>query len=138
MGVMPAGITSVPISTNADGSVIVGYGDNGGAIFNSAGPMHAFRWEAGNFTDLGILPGAPSGSQSWGRAVTEDGSVVLGEGTTPAGQEAFIWRQDFGMISLTTFLSWFNVDLTNSEAPQIAPEPLPIDRPALPPAEAAE
>ncbi len=100
-------------ATNADGTVIVGGGDIAvsGFPFPSPGPWHAFRWQ-GAYQDLGLLPNAPSNGYTYARAVSEDGSVVLGHGTDASGQHAFIWREDFGMLRLDTLLNFLNVDTT--------------------------
>ena len=60
-------------------------------------------------------------------------SIVRGDDAFEAGIP-----ESFNVLVKEMRALGLNVDLTNSEAPQIAPEPLPIDRPALPPAEAAE
>lgn len=111
MGFMPAGISSAATACNSDGSVIVGYGDNGGA-FITPGPYRAFRWTAGNYYPLGLLPGAPANGTSYARAVSEDGSVVVGESSTATSQSAFIWRGDFGMKNLADLLGELGVNLT--------------------------
>jgi uncharacterized membrane protein len=116
MGLMPNGMVSSAAAVNADGSVIVGSGDNGGGFLFSPGPMKAFRWTASGYEVLGLLPGAPPSGYSLGRAVSADGSVVVGEGSDPAGLRAFLWRSDLGMTRLDIFLAWLGVDLTGWSA----------------------
>jgi DNA-directed RNA polymerase subunit beta len=60
-------------------------------------------------------------------------SIVRGDDAFEAGIP-----ESFNVLVKEMRALGLNVDLTNSEAAPVAPEPLPIDRPALPPAEAAE
>jgi DNA-directed RNA polymerase subunit beta len=60
-------------------------------------------------------------------------SIVRGDDAFEAGIP-----ESFNVLVKEMRALGLNVDLTNSEAAAIPPEPLPIDRPALPPAEAAE
>jgi probable HAF family extracellular repeat protein len=80
---------------SADGSTIVGYGDNG-----AENETEAFVWTAGSgMQGLGIL--APSGSlfrESMANAVSADGSIVVGRTTSLRGLEAFIWKRDSGIM----------------------------------------
>jgi len=52
---------------------------------------------------LGDLVGASFFSQA--RGVSADGSVVVGEGVSDSGTEAFIWTQSHGMRSLRDVLT---------------------------------
>jgi len=47
--------------------------------------------------DLGVLEG---GNFSFAKAVSDDGSVIVGVGDTPDGDRAFRWTQATGMVSL--------------------------------------
>lgn len=58
----------------------------------------AFRWQNGTMTGLGDLPGGIFHSTATG--VSADGSVVVGNGNTSAGVEAFRWTQASGMTGL--------------------------------------
>jgi hypothetical protein len=51
---------------------------------------------------LGDLPGGDFGSVS--AAVSADGSVVVGSGSTEAGRAAFYWTQSLGMVNLKDYL----------------------------------
>jgi probable HAF family extracellular repeat protein len=112
LGLMtPSSSRAQATATNANGTVIVGGGDIAvsGFPFPSSGPWHAFRWQGG-YADLGLLPNAPANGYTYARAVSEDGSVVVGHGTDNTGQHAFIWREDFGMIRLDTLLNFLGVN----------------------------
>jgi probable HAF family extracellular repeat protein len=57
------------------------------------------RWTAATgIIGLGDLPGGTFSSSA--RSVSRDGSVVVGQGTTSAGQQAFRWTQAGGMLGL--------------------------------------
>lgn len=56
------------------------------------------RASAAEFLSLGDLPGGAVASEAWG--VSLDGNVVVGKGTSAAGEEAFRWTQTGGMESL--------------------------------------
>jgi probable HAF family extracellular repeat protein len=47
---------------------------------------------------LGDLPGG--GFFSIARAISADGGVIVGQGTSTSGQEAFRWTEDDGMVGL--------------------------------------
>lgn len=114
MGVMTANASNtIAYATSADGSVIVGNGDIAvqGFPFPSPGPRHAFRWTAtGGYQDLGLLSGAPAQGFTSARAVSSDGTVVVGEGTDASGQRAWIWRNDFGLIRLDVFFAYLGIN----------------------------
>ncbi len=118
----------VPTGVSADGSVIAGYcitvvpeGDSflwtvgaptatsfigwvsgvsgDGSVVVGSDVGSAFRWaQVGGFTHLGDLPGG--GTQSGAAAVSADGLVVVGVGTSESGREAFRWTQSSRMIGL--------------------------------------
>ena len=76
-------------AVSADGSIVVGYADNGGQ-------SRAFRWTSAGMVDLGTLGGNVSVAQ----AVSADGSVVVGYAEIAGGQvSAFRWTSA-GMVSL--------------------------------------
>jgi probable HAF family extracellular repeat protein len=60
--------------------------------FTTCFAQHAF------FQGLGDFPGGSF--ESGASAVSADGSVVVGYGTTAAGQQAFRWTKNTGMVSL--------------------------------------
>lgn len=116
MGLMTGSASnSIAYATSSDGSVIVGNGDIAvsGFPFPTPGPRHAFRWTAvGGYEDLGLLSGAPAAGFTTARAVSSDGTVVVGEGTDGSGQRAWIWRNDFGMIRLDVFFAYLGINTT--------------------------
>ena len=65
-----------------------------------------------SFQGLGDFPGGEFNSST--KAVSADGSVIIGYGTTASGEQAFRWTQSTGMVSLgnlpdTSFKkSWAN------------------------------
>ena len=86
---------SGPAGGAADGSVVVG-------VSISALGLEAFRWsEQGGMIGLGDIPGGDF--ESIALEVSEDGSVVVGEGTSaessPNG-EPFRWTAEEGMVGL--------------------------------------
>ena len=90
---MPGGSSSLGIGVNADGAVVVGYGDGTGF------GQHAFRWTSAGMEDLGTMPG---GSYSLGYGVSADGTAVVGYGDgTGFSQHAFRWTSA-GMEDLGT------------------------------------
>jgi probable HAF family extracellular repeat protein len=60
----------------------------------------AICWAASvaRFQPLGDLPGGETLSQALG--ISADGSTVVGMGTSANGKEAFVWREETGMIGL--------------------------------------
>jgi probable HAF family extracellular repeat protein len=97
-----AGSAANGIST--DGTVVVGYGTTDGRPIPSGGSTaftrEAFRWTAATgLVSLGVLPGSHLGTDA--RAVSADGSVIVGEGYNAAGfPEAFRWTAATGLQSL--------------------------------------
>ena len=93
LGDLPSGIfRSAANATNADGSVVVGFGER------DVG-SEAFRWTAtGGMVGLGDLPGGIFLSEAYG--INADGSVVVGESSSAAGDEAFRWTAAGGIVGL--------------------------------------
>jgi hypothetical protein len=58
---------------------------------------------AASFTGLGDLPGGSFYSVAYG--VSADGSVVVGQGNSASGGEAFIWGATYGMRNLKDVLT---------------------------------
>ena len=122
---LPGGVQAWATDVSADGSVVVGYDSDRGLSFS--GWDEAFRWtEDGGIVGLGDLPGGASWSEA--RAVSADGSVVVGRAstgyTTPTEGpiqipdpmpvfEAFIWTESGGIRNLREVLtSICGLDLT--------------------------
>jgi probable HAF family extracellular repeat protein len=83
-----SGVWCEAMAINSKGQVC-GYRslDDGGDPVN---PLNAFVWEAGKFTDIGVLNGPNSSALDIG----EDGTIVgwTGNGETTAGTRGFIWQ----------------------------------------------
>ena len=101
LGAPPYGFTnaSAAFDVSADGSVVVGqfgYLSVGDSIYP---PQFAFRWTMEDgMIDLGALSAV---SNSIARAVSADGSVVVGASTSDsAPPQAFIWTEGDGMLGL--------------------------------------
>ena len=124
---LPGGVQAWATDVSADGSVIVGH--DGDRELSSSGWGEAFRWtEDGGIVGLGDLPGGASWSEA--RAVSADGSVVVGRASTGYTTltdgplqiqtpdpipvfEAFIWTENAGMRNLGEVLtSICGLDLT--------------------------
>ena len=54
--------------------------------------------EGSHFTGLGDLPGGTFSAAAFG--ISADGSVVVGQGRSASGTEAFRWTSDAGMVGL--------------------------------------
>lgn len=83
LGYLPGGTYSWGEAVSADGSVIVGYGDD-------ADSVRAFRWTSG--TGLQFLDGQEQGVYSSAYGVSPDGSIVVGGYGFP-DESAFRWTQ---------------------------------------------
>ena len=100
----PPESSSIAFGVSADGSVIVGdY-----SWVKIAGHQEALRWEDSTITHLGYLPGF---THSSARAVSDDGSVVVGYSQGTSDWEAFRWTSGTGMVGLAdlpggNFDSW--------------------------------
>jgi probable HAF family extracellular repeat protein len=94
VGLFPGGIISIANGVSADGSVVVGYGDQ--FILNFGSQVYqAFRWtQSSGMVGLGWIDTADKFSQAYG--VSADGSIIVGVD----GQQAFRWTQAQGMVGL--------------------------------------
>jgi probable HAF family extracellular repeat protein len=97
-------------ATNFDGSVIAG-------TSSSVNGTEAFLWTAASgMIGLGDLPGGPFQSQAW--AVSDDGGIVVGQGTVDGGlfgagqSAAFIWDAAHGIRDLKQVLTGAGLDLS--------------------------
>lgn len=99
---------SFAADVSTDGSTIVGT--------SRTSPLLAFQGEAYRWTSatgmvgLGYLPGGLTFSRA--NATSADGSVVVGESWTDAGEEAFRWTEALGMQSLRELLIASGIDMT--------------------------
>jgi probable HAF family extracellular repeat protein len=99
--VLLGALPGVPFAVGAaygaspDGAVIVGWGASG----PQGTATEAFRWTAQDgMVGLGDLPGGNFFSSAY--AVSANGSVIVGFGTTALGREAFRWTAQGGMVGL--------------------------------------
>ena len=94
---------------SADGAVAVG--ETNISTFLGTGTV-GFRWTAGGgMQPIGELPGGTVMSSA--SAVSDDGQVIVGTSSAASGQEAFIWREGLGMMSLEDVLAQeYGLDLT--------------------------
>jgi probable HAF family extracellular repeat protein len=76
---------------SANGSVLVGY------AWSAAG-IQAARWIGGGVAGLGDLAGGDFHSRA--TDVSADGERIVGQGSTDAGHEAFLWTFQQGMVSI--------------------------------------
>lgn len=86
----PGNVTGNAESISANGSTVAGW---------STGSQ-AFRWKQGNYQPLGDLSGGNFGSKAYD--VSDNGSVVVGYGTSDFGREAFRWQNNV-MVGLGDF-----------------------------------
>lgn len=94
-----------------DGGVIVGNADYG--AFSPLGSQAFVYTVAGGGVLLGDFPDNPAGvPRSSGRAVSADGTVLVGTGLSSRGTEAFVMRRDLGQfvglgaLLQPSFASW--------------------------------
>lgn len=108
-GLMPK---SIPVAISADGRVIVGASSNSTTQDDS--PIESFRWTAeSGMVGLGFL-GENTIHVSQPRALSDDGSTIVGLSSTALDTAAaYIWREEFGMISIQDFLASNGVNLDN-------------------------
>ena len=107
LGDLPGGhFKSNAWAASPDGSVIVGTSHSGSGPEDSPLGLEAFRWEGGQMTGLGDLPGGQFNSIAY--SVSGDGSVIVGTGSSAASDrpynEAFIWNPVNGMLGLQNVL----------------------------------
>ncbi|MCC7313301.1 MAG: VCBS repeat-containing protein [Planctomycetes bacterium] len=102
LGRLPGGSDpSIARDVSADGSTVVGESRSPNA--SGSNPWEAFRWtQSGGMVGLGDLPGGDFTSLA--KSVSADGSLVVGNGMTLRGSEAFIWNEATGMSLLQEYL----------------------------------
>lgn len=105
LGDIPGGtFHSIAHSVSANGSVIVGYS------LPPSDVHEAFRWTEGIMTSLGFIP---CDTWSIARAVSGDGSVIVGDPQTANGGCVFIWDARRGMRNLRDLFTLdYGFDLT--------------------------
>jgi probable HAF family extracellular repeat protein len=106
LGDLPGGtFHSIAYATSADGSVITGYS------LPSSGVHEAFRWtSATGMQPLGFLP---CDTFSIARAVSGNGSVIVGDPQLIRGGCAFVWDSQHGMRDFQQVLTRdYGLDLT--------------------------
>ena len=96
LGILPGYVGSAAGDVTTDGSVVVG-------LSWSSSTREAFRWTpTDGMVGLGDIPGDPVWSS--GKAVSADGSVIVGYGAHASGRHhAFRWTQAEGMVDLGDF-----------------------------------
>ncbi len=84
---------------SADGDEVVGFRHVPPSVGDPGGSTEAYFWSAATgLLPLGDFPGGNFESQA--RAISADGSTVLGFGRTEFGYEAFRWTAATGMVGL--------------------------------------
>ena len=104
LGTLLGGIGySEAFDVSPDGLFVVGSSNVSGTL------DHAFRWSlATGMVDLGAL----GGGNSIARAVSADGSIVIGNNATLSGERAFRWSLANSIQDLNTLLATAGVDMT--------------------------
>jgi probable HAF family extracellular repeat protein len=107
-------VESEAAAASYDGSALVGTSNVDDPNDPTKSVMQAFIWEDGVMTGLGFLADETGPFRSKATGVSADGSVVVGESTTAAGNEPFVWTADSNeMRSLRDVLEEdLGVDLT--------------------------
>jgi probable HAF family extracellular repeat protein len=97
------GTNSLPLEINSRGQVV------GASVLAGDGAFHAFLWQKGAMTDLGVLPGDVN---SVGVGLNDNGQVV-GESLALKGASSrpFLWRNGM-MTDLSTLIKPGSTSLT--------------------------
>lgn len=86
------GTASTAHDVSSDGAVVVGWASNAGGTIRAVRWTTNDQWQTTNKLDLGTLPG---GSTAWARAVSADGSVVVGfSSKTGSTSQAVRWTSN--------------------------------------------
>lgn len=101
LGLLPGGVSSAVGGMSSNGEVVVG----GGESTSRNVPSEAFRWstDSAGMSFLGDLLGGDSWSFAYD--VSNDGRIVIGEGTDAIGASAFIWDETNGIRALQDVLT---------------------------------
>jgi probable HAF family extracellular repeat protein len=98
LGAINGGRNSSALGVSGDGSVVVGFANDGSAPF--MGIDKAFRWtQSGGMESLGVLRDSAS-ANSQAAGVSSDGNVVVGNASDGQRTQAFRWTRSTGMVSL--------------------------------------
>ncbi|MCX6873832.1 MAG: hypothetical protein NTW21_08490 [Verrucomicrobia bacterium] len=117
LGFLPGGLLfSQANGVSGDGRTIVGRSSSSSTVGLGYDRGEACRWDDGVISALGDLAGGIYESRAL--AVSDDGEVVVGWGTTDAGQETFVWDRTHGMRSLKRILEDLQIDLTGWSLPE--------------------
>lgn len=119
LGDLPGGDTaSIANAVSHGGNVVVGASSSARSNAHSLVSTEAFRWTMtnqqtgeGRMVGLGDLAGG--GFSSWAIDVSADGNVVVGQGLSANGPEAFYWR-DGQMIGLGDLPGGNHVSVANA------------------------
>jgi probable HAF family extracellular repeat protein len=91
LGGLPGATESFAYAASADGSIITG--------FCRSPFLNAFRYENESMINLGHIP--YYGADTVGRAVSGDGSVIVGS----SASRAFLWTRTTGTVNLNDYLT---------------------------------
>lgn len=95
LGNLPGYPVSTALDVSFDGSTVIGYVNFGNDT------NRAFRWTAAEgMVDLGTLGQHSIYNESVAYAVSDDGQIVVGSTTSPAGFQAFRWTATDGMVGI--------------------------------------
>jgi probable HAF family extracellular repeat protein len=112
LGDLAGGLTNSQVyGVSSNGEFLVGFGTSATSI-QVPGRGEACYWIAGNIHAIGDLPGGgPAESYAWD--VSDDGRIIVGEGTTALGREAFVWTPGASIRNLHEVLTdSYGLDLT--------------------------
>ena len=79
-----------------------------GDSINGSGEKRAVYWDNATVHDLGTLKSDNSG-QSQAKAITPNGTLIVGEANTAQGTTGFIWKEGAGMFSVADWLKHAHV-----------------------------
>jgi len=101
LGFFPEGSLSYATAVSYDGAIVLGAADN---PIDSEETYEGFRWdvETGQLEGIGYLPNSLGFGYSEPRAISADGSVIVGVSQSDNGFEAFRWENG-EMIGLGDF-----------------------------------
>jgi probable HAF family extracellular repeat protein len=108
----PNGVSSRANAISRDGTTIVGDSQSNGHFT----PTEAFVWtQSGGMQGLPLLPGSPY-PETYARAVSANGSVIVGAGETPSGHgHAVRWEAGVALDLGTVGDRWFSTALAVSD-----------------------